>query len=543
MIRVAFILMGSVASLSAMAQVGPWPMEGQDRWGTGRALAGPDPGTQLSPWIKYRVVGELVSHGPAIGAQGLGYFGSWIPSQVSKFSLATGSALGSFDTLGNFVQSTPAIGADGQVYLAVAANYSNSPPGRVFSIDPATMDYDWVFTTSAVKVNDWDSASPRIGPDGDVVISSTTGHAWRLNETNGQPVWTKPGLEAAYHTMAFSRNDAVVYVANGSNLTALNYSDGSLAWNFNAGSEAGAPSVAPDGTVMFGCDGGTVFALNPNGTIRWSWLTLAAVRAAPAFSSNGRAYVSGYDSRLYSFDVASGARIWSYTVAGSLRESPGVGFDGRIYVMTIGATLYCLMPDGSLSWSRVVPASEGRGPLSIGDDGTIYAAGSGIYAITQAISSQPPEAFALVRGTHVSGGLAEVLSSDNQYLRYKPGITFSPSQPPVELTFDTTCPRTQMVRLDLRLESGASTTNLYQQIYMRDYQTAQWVEVDARQTTTLDSVVELTLNQNLNRFIQPGTRTVRMRVTWKPNGPIFSIPWQVRIDEVRFALLPAYVYP
>lgn len=519
------------------AQVGPWPMERQDRWGTGRALVGPDPATQVAPWIKYRVAGELVSHAPAIRQDGTAFFGAWIPSLLTKFNIATGAAEGSFDAL-NFVHSLPAIGENGLVYFTTSA-----PGGRLFAIDPEVMDYDWTFVTNSISGGDFESASPTIGPDGDVVIPSTTGHAWRINDATGLPVWTESGLGVANQTIVFTRDDSRVVVANGNTLSALFYANGRRDWAFNAGSNVGGPGTAQDGTIIFGCEAGTVFALNPDGSFKWSWQTLGPVKAPPAFSDDGKAYIGGYDRRLYCLDVTTGARLWSYTGTHEFRQAPIVGSDGRIYIFDRVGRLYCTSPSGQLIWAVVVGAIEGRGEMSMDADGTIYVAGGGIYAITQAFTNQLLEAFVAVRGNHISGGLSEVQQSDETYLRYRPGITFSSAQAPIELTFDVTCPRTQLSKLNITFEAGASTSNLNQQLYLRNYQTAQWDEIDARPATLTDSVVQLNLDTNLNRYVEAGTRKVRLRATWKQTGPVFAYPWNIRIDHVKMDLLPAFVYP
>lgn len=67
----------AVFSALGLAQA-PWPMERQDRWGSGRAIMGPDPSTLTTPWISNKLALHMgpVSHGPALGAGGVGYFGN-----------------------------------------------------------------------------------------------------------------------------------------------------------------------------------------------------------------------------------------------------------------------------------------------------------------------------------------------------------------------------------------------------------------------------------------------------------------------------------
>jgi outer membrane protein assembly factor BamB len=58
-------------------------------------------------------------------------------------------------------------------------------------------------------------------------------------------------------------------------------------------------------------------------------------------------------------------------------HSPGVGLDGMVYVSLPNGKLYAIAPDGTQRW--VIQAGIGGGvdgPVSVGPDGTIYAAGT-----------------------------------------------------------------------------------------------------------------------------------------------------------------------
>jgi outer membrane protein assembly factor BamB len=504
-------------------------------------VAGPDPETQLSPWIKYRVGTTLGSHGPSLGEDGQGYFGSWDPGWITRFSEATGAVTGNFNPI-TLVQSTPAIGSDGRVYFLTQGGGTTT--GRLIALDPILMDFDWVFNTNSGRIGENDGASPTIGPDGDIVVPSSNGTVWRINNETGTPVWTRPGLSYAIHTIVFTRDDTKVIVSNGSRITALDYATGDVVWNFNCGSESGSPGVAPDGTIIFGCDGGTIFALHPaRGIIQWTWQALAGVHHAPAFSETGKVYIGSSDKRMYAFDVATGNRDWSFIAANDIWQAAVVGTDGRIYFCDRFSTLYCITPQGHLVWDAALPSNNHRGPITMGADGTIYVAGNGVYAITQAISEQFADSFFAVRGNYLGGSLGDLMFSDNSYLRFGPGITFGSAQAPVEIVFESTCPRSQLARLKIDIETGATTNNLTQKMYLRDYQAGQWVEIDSRASTVADAEISLDLTTNLNRFVQAGSNEVQLRVTWIQSGPVFVYPWNVRVDRLQFGHLPRFVYP
>ena len=97
-----------VVAAFSQAQVGFWPMERQDRYGTGRAPSGPPPANYVAPYVDKYVDLWITSNGPAIGPNDTGYFGDWINDKLYKFSTVTGNVLGSAST-GNFTTSTPII--------------------------------------------------------------------------------------------------------------------------------------------------------------------------------------------------------------------------------------------------------------------------------------------------------------------------------------------------------------------------------------------------------------------------------------------------
>src|SRR3954468_18677936 len=84
----------------ANAQTAPWPVERQNRWGSGFAVSGPDPSTLTTPWISDRLGAGLgpVSGGPVLGDSGIGYFGNWSNNRLFKFDYNTGAILSNFLT-------------------------------------------------------------------------------------------------------------------------------------------------------------------------------------------------------------------------------------------------------------------------------------------------------------------------------------------------------------------------------------------------------------------------------------------------------------
>ena len=347
------LVISSLLIAFAMAAVAqdPWPMERQDRWGTGCAIMGPDAATITTPWV-FRTFDdvELVSHGPALAANGNAYASSWVDNLTVKFDQTSGSLLGSY-TMNNWGQASPAIGLDGEYYAATVG--INNDGGKIYRIDPDTMLALWSWDTYTRKMNDWESCSPTVGPDGHVIIGSTQGYVYKLDRTFGMPIWTITHLNQCYKTIVFTRDDSKIIVCHGNNVSAFGYATGWHVWTYTLNATAGAPAVAPDGTVVLGSSNGNVYGLNPNtGIPTWFFVAGGGTLSGPAFSPDGTvAYLSGMDHRLYALRVSDGANLWSWLASDELRESPSVDALGRIYLATRNATISCVNSDGSARWS------------------------------------------------------------------------------------------------------------------------------------------------------------------------------------------------
>ena len=57
------------------------------------------------------------------------------------------------------------------------------------------------------------------------------------------------------------------------------------------------PSIGNDGTIYLGSGDHSIYALNPNGTKKWEFLTGGITRHAVV--SNGGVYVGSEDKKLY----------------------------------------------------------------------------------------------------------------------------------------------------------------------------------------------------------------------------------------------------
>ena len=162
-------------------------------------------------------------------------------------------------TTGGEVLSSPAIGADGTVYIG-------SNDNNVYALDGQTGAKKWVFATRGEV-----RSSPAIGADGSVYV----GGGWAtycLDGQTGQKKWMFEEDGAAHASPAIGA-DGTVYVGamdkNGFNwygiVYALDGKTGTKKWSFRTkGSVSTSPAIGTDGTVYVGIWGGSIHALMGN---------------------------------------------------------------------------------------------------------------------------------------------------------------------------------------------------------------------------------------------------------------------------------------
>jgi len=79
-----------------------------------------------------------------------------------------------------------------------------------------------------------------------------------------------------------------------------------------------SPALGSDGTIYVGANDRQVYALNPNGTKKWSFLTGGALhRASPVIGSDGAVYIGSRDGIFYALN-ADGTWRWQFSAAAEI---------------------------------------------------------------------------------------------------------------------------------------------------------------------------------------------------------------------------------
>ena len=165
------------------------------------------------------------------------------------FSAVGQELIWEFET-GNAVSSSPAIGADGTVYVG-------STDRKVYALDGRTGAKRWDFKTGG-----WVTSSPAIGADGTVYVGSGDNKVYALDGKTGAKRWEFETGDVVYSSPAIGA-DGTVYVGSYDYYVyALDGKTGANRWEFETGDQvSSSPAIGADGTVYVGSHDYYVYAL------------------------------------------------------------------------------------------------------------------------------------------------------------------------------------------------------------------------------------------------------------------------------------------
>lgn len=269
-----------------------------------------------------------------------------------------------------YIVASPVIDSDGTTY--VAGMIGTTEGGTLYALAPdGTLKWSYK--------GHFDS-SPVLGADGTIYIAGSLGGIFALGR-DGKLKWSAHAGDISSQLVIAP--DGTIYAA-GSKLFAFN-SKGTVKWSFDYSSGttnggaipnvASPPALGPDGTVYVQA-GPSLLAISPNGSLKWSHGFEADTQVALAVASDGTLYMGQTNGMLSAID-SSGHLKWTFA-AGDPRLSVAIGGDGTIYAA--GDKLYALTPSGKVKWSYVPkPGTEpgadsvtGPGEPCTDSDGTIY---------------------------------------------------------------------------------------------------------------------------------------------------------------------------
>ncbi len=152
-------------------------------------------------------------------------------------------------------------------------------------------------------------------------------------------------------------------------------SDGSKKWSYK---DDGYPKkykitacVGDDGTIYFSTDpyntseAGKLYALNEDGSLKWSFNADDEI-AAPKINKD-TIYFGSRDGYLYALNTDDGSLRWKYRTDGDIISSPAITDEGTILIGNQNGSFLAIDSNGALRWNYTARESINTAP-TIGND-------------------------------------------------------------------------------------------------------------------------------------------------------------------------------
>jgi len=247
------------------------------------------------------------------------------------------------------------IAQDGTVYLgseALGAGwfYAMNPDGTFKWPNSAEVEDGKVILRGSLK-----NISPALNLDESIVYVSTKRDAIAYDTSNGHELWRREiadkgfGSLAPNYTATVSNDGQVVYFISKEGLWAFDAETGADVWDepfvppFPEGSSKreelkSAPSIGADGTIYVGASKAKAsshfYALNPaDGSVEWAYAHTtpgAYINNQAAIGADGTIYV-GLGITVFAFNP-NGTLKWSMLLPGKMESGPVIGGDGVLYI-------------------------------------------------------------------------------------------------------------------------------------------------------------------------------------------------------------------
>lgn len=150
-----------------------------------------------------------------------------------------------------------------------------------------------------------------------------------------------------------------------------------------------------------------------------------------------------------------------------------------------------------------------------------------------------PNNFNIVFGSLVSGGLSDLMMSDDNYLVVQNGSTFLITQSPITVEFTGMATKGTTFEIKFSYEGKVSLVGLMQRLDMWDYTASggagAFVQVDERSASLSDQLVNVTKTSDAQNFLKANGE-VRSRLRVRDDAPAFLAAWRSSSDLVTWTV-------
>jgi hypothetical protein len=253
-------------------------------------------------------------------ADGEGKFWSFAPTGRANWSCQLGDGSG----------GSAAIAPDGAVYVSTVGEYHSSPGGGSLYGVGSTGVLNWAHYGSIIY------SVPSFGLDGTAYFAGGGGITAFDGSGNFKWCYGNGGIQTWQPTIG---SDGTIYYYSGDGFRALTPA-GKLKWFYPYIATESAdffslmPAIGPDGTIYFADQ--NLYALNPDGTLKWSksyadWLIAMCTLISP----NGTLYLisQGHTGPQAFYAVASNGTLISTAVQAAPLRTISLDQNGNLYTI------------------------------------------------------------------------------------------------------------------------------------------------------------------------------------------------------------------
>lgn len=366
-------------------------------------------------------------------------------------------------------------------------------------------------------------------------VAAGQSHSLGLKAGGWIAVWGANGFYGNYNVPPPNAGFIAISTSNLHNL-ALRSSGSIAAWGFNEEGACNVP-LPNSGFVAVAAGGYHSLGLKANGSIVAWGRNNAGQCTVPEPNSGFVAIAAGKE---FSLGLKSDGSIvgWGDNGAGQCSPipEPNSGFEAIAagYGHSLG-----LREDGSIeAWGE---NKAGQcSPIPQPNAGFVAIAAGWYHSLGIRTASETvfASSTSLGPGFVQSGMPADLNTSNDLYYVLRPGVVFTTSQSPIVLTASYTLPAGSASALGAVIESRAQQGNTRQTIEVFNFSTNSYTLLNQQvlPTTFPDTVVTSPMAPTAS-YIGAGNE-VRLRISYRAIGPVFSYPWRVLLDEATIRFVP-----
>lgn len=340
----------------------------------GRKPAGNKTAADELPRTKWNTDLGVYASAPALGQDGTIYAAA---SEALHSVSPAGTVNWSVRVPG--LRAAPAVGPDGNVY--VGTEY-----GALMSFTPLGEKL-WTSTWTIIGID----SPPAIASDGSLYVLNTYGDVFCFKpEQSSDPIWhadveregtygrlPSPGVRGRVRSSVVLSPEGTLYAPRGRWLSAFTASGEHLWEKSLSGAALGNIALGADGAIY---TTGTredqhVYAVNPDGTDRWTLPIPRQISGGPVLDRHGNIYVTA-GARLYSINPDGSLRWTLDNGENSIDGTPTLAADDTIYFGASSDGLVAVSTDAKIKWKSRVSYHRQR-PMAIAPNGSMYIATDG----------------------------------------------------------------------------------------------------------------------------------------------------------------------